>query len=74
MFRMDWEAWGIVFQTGFYFVALADLELCRPGCLRKHRDPYASVSQVLGLKTHITIPGIGWIFFSDEIILFRIEC
>lgn len=71
MFRMDWDTWGTVFQTGFCFVALTDLELCRPGWLITHRDPYASVSQMLGFKTHITIAGIRWIFLQVK--LFYLE-
>jgi hypothetical protein len=41
-----------LFEIGFFFlwVALAILELCRPGWPLTHRDSPASASRVLGLK------------------------
>jgi hypothetical protein len=43
----------VCFETGSLCVALAVLELalCRPGWPWTHRDPPASASQALGLKT-----------------------
>jgi hypothetical protein len=48
-----------LFETGSLCVALAVLEHCMETtvALNSHRDPFASSSQVLGLKTHTTMPG-----------------
>ena len=40
----------LFFKTGYLCVALAVLELCRPGWPQAHRDPPVSASPVLGLK------------------------
>ena len=43
-------------EAGTLYIALAVLELCRPGSLRTHREPLASAAQMLSLKVHATTP------------------
>ena len=48
-----WFGFGFsicLFMTGSHYVALAVLELCRPGWPQTYRDPSGSASQILGLK------------------------
>lgn len=50
-----WLSFSLVFESGFYCVALAGLEL---------RDPPAFASQVLGFKVCITTPTFKVSFFN----------
>jgi hypothetical protein len=55
LFNLLWFV--CLFETGFLWVVLAVLELCRPGWSQIHRDPPASASPVLGLKVFAATSG-----------------